>query len=595
MTHVIRRFQPKTRPNSYDPETRTGEAVIASDQVVAGVRIPLSLFLASGLPKTLPLQVDHNNAVSEKRGEWFDLRIERGDHGGEVLVGKFRLSGRADNDAFHTLFSEGMPPGVSIAAHVTKWGSEIDPQTGKKVRIAERGSLTEASLVNNPADATAMVRSMTMDPETLEQDQQQTNDDVCLTDEQWDTLCRSAGVSDEVRDVIKRSNVPDADKMRMAYATVQSAKTPARVAAPHNEQTLDNPTVLRNAVIEHYDAINRGEEPANQARDVFAQGERALAERLCRMNNIDTLGMSDADVKRSAQTTSDFAIIAGGTFNLAMRREFENAASPISSLFGRDTVGTFNPETRAQADWTTLAISDKLEDGHYEHSFIDENGETVRVAVLGGITSKSYELGINAGSRLGNDGTQFGKRLAAEVADRQVAFLEQGEGDGPPMKDQQTVFHADRGNIEIFTVDGSSEISQLMKIRARMAKRKGAGDVMIGMYPTHWLVHSDFEETALRLLSSVQASAVGDVNPMAGRLQVVVEPRLANPDASHLVVDPARMDGAVRVFLRGHEAPFTDSRINFETDATQFKIRHPFGLSWLEWRSWTRLDFGAGG
>ena len=50
------------------------------------------------------------------------------------------------------------------------------------------------------------------------------------------------------------------------------------------------------------------------------------------------------------------------------------------------------------------------------------------------------------------------------------------------------------------------------------------------------------------------------------------------------------MDGAMRVYLIGNEAPFTDSRQNFDTDNIDFKIRQDFGLGWSEWRSWTRLD-----
>ncbi|HOV04072.1 MAG TPA: hypothetical protein PLG99_06650, partial [Kaistiaceae bacterium] len=251
-------------------------------------------------------------------------------------------------------------------------------------------------------------------------------------------------------------------------------------------------------------------------------------------------------------------------------------------------------ETRAQVDWTSLALADKLEDGHYKHSFIHESGETVQVAIIGGITSKSYELTINAGARLGNDGAQFGKRSAAEIADRKVAFVQQASNAGPTMKDGNPVFHASRGNIVEFPQVEATMVRSLMGFRSAMAKRKGIGDVMIGTYPTHWMVHSEFEETALRLLASVQASAIADVNPLAGKLQVVVEPRLADPNVSWLVASPAKMDGAVQVYLQGHEAPFTDSRIDFDTDAVQFKIRFPFGLGWLEWRSWTRLDHTAG-
>lgn len=587
MTNQIFRFQAEVRPNSYNPETRTGEAVIASDRAVEGVKLDFVSFFASGLPKSLSLQPDHDNRITEKRGEWSDLRIEKATDGTSLLVGNFRLSKRADNDPLHTLLAEGMLRGVSVSFSVTKWGADTDAATGKRVRLAREGRLIEASFVNNPADEIAAIRSQSMtdviddDPETKTR----------MTPEQFDTVCRAAGVPDEVRMALRDSDAPDADRTRLALAAVERSSTPIRtVRQPENDQTLDNPVVLRNAVVGFYDARNRGVEPEGPAREVFAQGERALAERLCRNAGIATVGLSDAEVIRRAATTSDFPIIAGDTFNLSMRRELDAAAAPIAELFGRDTVTTFNPETRGLVNWTSLAIADRLENGHYKHSYVGESGETVQVAVIGGITSKSYELTINAGSRLGNDGVQFGKRMAAEIADREVAFVEQANYAGPKMSDGNPVFHASRGNIEAFPQTEATYVKQLMGFRSKMAQRKGKGGVMVGVYPTHWLVAPDYEVTALQLLASIQASAVADVNPLAGKLKVVVEPRLKNPNKSWLVAEPNKMDGAVRVFLQGQEAPFTDSRINFETDAVQFKIRHPFGLSWLEWRSWTRLD-----
>lgn len=597
MTNKILRFQAELKPNSYDAETRTGEAVIATDRVIEGVRIDFAEFFSGGLPKALPLQPDHVNSVLQKRGEWHDLRIESGKDGIKRLVGRFTLSKRADNEPLHTMLVEGMLRHISVGFAVRKWRTETDATTGKKTRVAVQGNLIEASFVNNPADELAEVRGASMPENNTTPAPAETQVETATVErmsaEQFDTVCRAAGVADNIREALRQSPADDTERMRLALASVERSQPTVRTVRSHNDATLDNPAVLRNAVIEFYDTVNRGEAPTGAAAEVFAQGERALAERLCRNAGINTLGLSDAEVMRRAATTSDFPVIAGGTFNLAMRREMEAAAAPIAGLFGRDTVSSFNAETRAQADWTTLAIADRLENGHYKHSFVHESGETVSVAVIGGITSKSYELTINAGSRLGNDGVQFGKRMAAEIADRQVAFVEQASHAGPTMSDGKAVFDASRNNAKTFTLDGSTEISQLMALRSDMAKRKGAGDVMIGVYPTHWLVHSDFEEAALKLLAAVQASAVADVNPLAGKLQVVVEPRLSDPNKSWLIADPAKMGGAVRVFLSGQEAPFTDSRINFETDALQFKIRQAFGLGWLEWRSWTRLDHTA--
>ncbi len=590
MTNLVRRFQAQAKPNSYDPETRSFTVVVATSAPVnCGSHfevLDLASFGADGWPESLPLQTDHSISVRDTVGILKNFRLETIEGNIQALIAEGRLSSRADNDALAANLKDGVQSSFSISFSVSKWRDSKDPETGRKIRTALSGKLIEGSFVVNPADPHSKIRSSPMDPEDVIENNR-------MSVEQWDTVCRAAGVPDAVREALRNSDAPDSERTALALAAVERGAPPVRTIRQHNDETLDNPVVLRNAVVNFYDAVNRGEQPNGQAAEVFAQGERALAERLCRNAGIATIGLSDAEVVRRAATTSDFPLIAGGTFNLAMRRELDAAASPMAALFGRDSVSTFNAETRGLADWTSLAIADKLESGEYKHSFIHETGETVSVAVIGGITSKSYELTINAGSRLGNDGTQFGKRMAAEIADRQVAYVQQGSLSGPKMKDGQTVFHTSRGNIVDFTLDGQTEVKQIMGARSAMAKRKGVGDVMIGVYPTHWLVHSDFEETALRLLASIQASAIADVNPLAGKLQVVVEPRLANPDASWLVAAPSKMDGAVRVYLQGQEAPFTDSRIDFNTDAVQFKIRHPFGLGWLEWRSWTRLDHKA--
>ncbi|MEN5276434.1 hypothetical protein ABE527_05735 [Brucella sp. TWI432] len=592
MSNPVRRYQAQSRPNSYDPETRSFTVVVATNAPVDRGNydevLDLQSFGATGWPETLPLQTDHSSSVRDTVGALTNFRFETLENGVTALVADGRLSSRADNEALAANLKDGVQSSFSISFSVSKWRDSKDPVTGRKIRTALSGRLIEGSFVVNPADPLSKIRSRPMSQDIQIEEQENR-----MSAEQWDTVCRAAGVPDAVREALRNSDASDADRTALALAAVERNAPPVRTIRQHNDQTFDNPVVLRDAVISFYDAVNRGEQPNGQAAEVFAQGERALAERLCRNAGIATTGLSDAEVVRRAATTSDFPIIAGGTFNLSMRRELDAASSPVAALFGRDTVSTFNAETRGLADWTSLAIANKLENGQYKHSFIHETGETVSVAIIGGITSKSYELTINAGSRLGNDGTQFGKRMAAEIADRQVAYVQQGDLSGPKMKDGKTVFHASRGNILDFTLNGQTEVKQVMSARSAMAKRKGVGDVMIGVYPTHWLVHSDFEETALRLVASIQASAIANVNPLAGKLQVVVEPRLLNPDASWLVAEPSKMDGAVRVFLQGQEAPFTDSRINFDTDAVQFKIRHPFGLGWLEWRSWTRLDHKA--
>lgn len=595
MTNTVHRFHSTARSNSYNPETRTFTVIAAtSGPVDRGAFIEIldiDAFFANGLPQTLPLQTDHSASVRDTIGRLSNFRLEDLPDGTRALLADAALSGRTDNEVIAANLKDGAQTGFSIAFTVSKWRDGKDKATGKKVRTAVAGRLVEGSLVIAPADPLSTVRTHTMPKQNANPTPDDVEDDV--TDVQLRSLAKAAGVTDAVIEAVISTDATTDQKMQTMLATL-SAKPTVRSATQHNDETLDNPQVLRRAAVEAFDAMNRNVAPEGIAASVFADGEAAFARRLLRNAGENIAGLSDSMVLRNAAATSDYAIIAGGTFNLSMRREYEAQASPLTALFGTSTVASFNKETSGIVDWTTLSVGDKLENGEYKYSYVDEGGETIYVHTIGGITGISRELSINAAGRLGNLGQKLGKRLAADIADRSVAFLEQSSFGGPKMADGNAVFHASRGNIQTFPQTVADYSSNLMKYRSDMSKRKGKGNVMIGEYPTHWLVHSDYEETALRLLAAIVANSIADVNPLAGKLKIVVEPRLSNAEKSWLVADPAKMDGATRVFLRGHEAPFTDSRQNFDTDAIDFKIRQDFGLGWLEWRSWTRLDHTSG-
>jgi hypothetical protein len=108
--------------------------------------------------------------------------------------------------------------------------------------------------------------------------------------------------------------------------------------------------------------------------------------------------------------------------------------------------------------------------------------------------------------------------------------------------------------------------------------------------PTLWIVPTDLESTAIRAVAQIAAVDVGNVNPLAGRLQINTEPRLTSATTSYLVVPPAQMDGLVQVSLEGQGGPYTESWWGFEVDALQVKIRFDVGVGAIECRSWTRLD-----
>ena len=181
-------------------------------------------------------------------------------------------------------------------------------------------------------------------------------------------------------------------------------------------------------------------------------------------------------------------IIAGAATNVVISRTYDAAIAPIAAAFGSRDLPDFRPEQVALVDWTTLSVGKVGEMGEFRSSYVTESGETISLYTIGGITGVSRQLWINGAGALGNLSQAQGRRLAADVSDRMVAYLVQDSGNGPKMKDAAAVFSAapaGRGNVlDLDTTSVTTVIDSVLAARASASKRKGAGDVMIGATPT---------------------------------------------------------------------------------------------------------------
>ncbi|WP_273281112.1 HK97 family phage prohead protease [Pseudooceanicola atlanticus] len=506
-----------------------------------------------------------------------------------ALVATIRLSAAPDVASTVQKIREGTIRGVSVGYVVTRWIESTDPQTRQRIKTAAAWQIREVSAVAVPADPGATFRSDQMPKDNIEDGRAGLIARVAAAHnlpEDWQTRMESAG--DEISDDEIR-----ADGRETAIA-IRAARPPVTIRTTgHNATTTDDPANLRRAMTEAITGHLTGERPTEgAARDLAGFDWQEMQAEYLRRSGHRITGFESMT---RALGTSDLPLIAGDAVGISVRRSYEAAASPIVATMGSRTLPDFRPVTEAMVDWTTLSVDKVSEQGEFKHSYVDETGETYRLFTIGGITDISRYAYINGGGALANMSQAQGRRLAADVADRAVAYLEQATHAGPTMADGNPVFHASRGNIEeLDTVSVNTVIDSLLAARSAMPKRKGKGDVMIGRTPSLWLVPTEFEPTAIRALASVTAAEAGNVNPLAGRLTIVTEPRLTDAATSYLIADPATMDGFVRGSLAGQPGPMTESRWGFEVDAIQFKIRLDLALAFLEWRGWTRLDHISG-
>lgn len=569
------------RTNSYDPATRTFEAIIATGNPVArGAGFEVIDPAGMDFPDSVPLQLDHRTSVRDTVGRASDFRID-----GANIIARGRLSAAADADWLASRIEDGTVASLSVGFSVSSWREAAD-QSGRRTRTAARSRLHEVSFVSVPLDPNARIRSMPDDNLNI--------DDRVTRNRSRRTLCRSLGLPQAFEDEALDSPWDDAEFNRRALEQV-AARTSTNVQTrQHNSETLDNPEVYRRAAAGALQSFITGTAAEGPATQLTALGWEGFHRDICRRNGFTTTGMDTAEIIARALTTSDMPMIAAPALNQSMRRTYEALLSPAGQLFAPRTIRDFNPHKEVLIDWTTLKMDKVGQLGEFKSAYVDESGESYQLFTIGGITGVSRQLWINGAGALANLSQQLGRRLAADVNDRRVAHITQGALAGPTMADGDPVFDAGRGNVgSLLTTSVATVITGVLQARASMPKRKGAGDVMVGVSPRFWLVPSEFEETAIKALASIQASTSSEVNALAGKLEIITEPRLTSTTTSYLAVEPTAMDGAVQASLAGAPGPHTESRWGFTTDAVEFKIRLDLGFGWPEWRSWTRLDHAA--
>jgi hypothetical protein len=119
--------------------------------------------------------------------------------------------------------------------------------------------------------------------------------------------------------------------------------------------------------------------------------------------------------------------------------------------------------------------------------------------------------------------------------------------------------------------------------------------------PKYLIVPPEQKTLALQFVSvNMQAQQAANVNPFAGQLTVIAEPRLSTgvtigvgPNqvtaagsslAWYLAADPSQVDILELALLEGQEGPLVESRVGFDVDGLEIKCRHDVGAKVIDHR-----------
>lgn len=571
------------RPATWDATARTIEAVIATDNPVARrdqsgdydeVLDPATLDLASARGVSV-LDAHQTGGVNTVIGVVEDVRRE-----GSEIVARIRFSDRPEVQAVVGDIATGIIRSLSIGYRVAEWRD--GQANGRRTRTAAKWSIHEVSFVPVPADPRARTRGLPANDRT----------DI---NRHIRTLGDNARVGQTViNDLIDRgATLAEATTAIMADMITRS--TPIRTA--HNAGTMDNPAALVRALGDAlYHRVAPSFTPSPQARAFLGLSIRDAAAECLRASGVATTGLGAAEiVTRALNTTSDFPNLLGDVLGRTLREPYAAPASGIRQLAREASAPDFRTRHRIQFDASGVELRKVNEHGEFQSGSPLEGKESYKLDTFGRIVGFSRQALINDDlGGLADIGRRLSQNALAFEAQFLVDLLVSNAGLGPVLSDTKALFHVDHGNLD--GTPAAPAEGPLSLARLAMRRQTGLAGSLITVTPRFILAPPELETTFEKLLATIAAAKTDDVAAFAGKLTLIIEPRLVDPLRWYMVAAPAEIDGLEFAYLSGAPGPQIETQAGFRVDGVETKVRLDYGAGFVDHRGWyTNTGLAPGG
>lgn len=582
------------RPSTADPEARTVEAIVSTGADVqrAGFieRLPLDGCDPRDLIGQPVLDGHRSDTTRDQLGVIVAAEIRP-----EGLWARIKFRGTPAAQQVFADIAEGTLRGLSIGYRVEKWRESREG--GKLIRTAVKWTPVEASVVPLPADAGAHFRSQesTM-PEAANTTTETTEDAQVQTRAQINaeirSIARTAGMDSDWADAQIDAEA-DLNEVRAAALTAmqeRSANANLRTARATIGTDHDAPEVRAERMGEAlYARMHPTHELSAPARQYAHLSIAAIASHCLRHNGGRATGLAaDTVITRALHSTSDFPLILGDAVNRNLRRAYDTAPSGVRPLARQTTHRDFR-DKHMPSMGPASDLEKVNEAGEFKSGTIEEARESYRIETFGKI------FGISRQALINDDLGAFAsipKRMGIAARAFENAALVSMITSNPLMADAKGVFHADHTNVSTHEVPPAVlplDAATLSAARLAMRRQTGLSGELIDVTPRYLLVAPELETEAEKLLAEITAAKTEDVNPF-GKLTLLTDPRLTDPDQFYLAADPATVDGLEYAYLEGAPGPQIETKAGFEVDGMQVKVRLDFGAGWIDYRGWHRVN-----
>ena len=506
-------------------------------------------------------------------------------HEAGQLLGTIRLVQSDDARPIVDRIKGGYLRGVSLGYRVKRWVETTNP-AGQKVRTAAAWSVFEVSAVPVPADPGAKFRGLNM---AEDNDELEGGITTPMPDAQQ-TQIRSLGELADLPPSWARSqivaNATVKDARRSAQEQLVERSRPAqriRVQASAHEDPAVRLRTMEDALF----ARTNGGTPTDAARPFMSHTLRDFARETLHLRGVATTGMdTDALFRAAMHTTSDFPNLLQGVGARTLLPAYQAAQSPLKSVLSRQATRTdFRPGSKLRLG--EIGLLEKVnEAGEIKSTTRAESVSSYAIDTFARMFTISRKALINDDLGAFRDWSIAAGQAAAQTEAALLFSLLTGNGGaGPKMDDGKPMFSADHGNLNAAPNGTSLNHTNSLKA-ARLALRtmKGFdGKTPIQVTPKYLMVGPQRETEAEKLLTAVNATELDGVNPFAGKLTLLVEPRILGFDW-YCFADPAQFPALEYAYLSGAPGPQFASREGFDVLATEFRVLLDFGAGAVDWR-----------
>lgn len=385
------------------------------------------------------------------------------------------------------------------------------------------------------------------------------------------------------------------DFMHERASQVQTgAGARARIVGATDEEKRG--AAIENALLHRFDPGSQ--ELSEHGREYRGMTLLEMGRDLLEAQNIRTRGMSKHELAsqmltarirvgefsvRSGgmHTTADFPNVLANVANKTLRAGYQAAPQTFRPIVRVVTLPDFKDVSRVQLG-EAPRLEKVNEHGEFKRGTMGDSAEKYRLATFGKIVGITRQVLINddldAFTRVPRSFGVAAANLESDLVWGQITA-------NPKMGDGKTLFHADHGNLgtaAAINTDGVGAGRQAMRVQTGLD-----GKTLLNINPVYILVPTALETNAEKFLGMIYPTQVENGVPQSLRKLIAIsEPRLDAVSATnwYLAGDPAQIDIVELAYLEGQQGLFTETRMGFEVDGMEVKVRQDVAAKVIDWR-----------